>query len=321
MVEQMNTYARRGIPFLFIIDFEAKQPVVVPLAEAAAQGIFYDFGSKANFVPQPLEKREIVLKKSPLPFADYKRGFEIVQQHLRAGNSFLVNLTFPTQIAINLSLPEIFQRSRARYKLLYKDQFVVFSPEIFVRIQDGRICSYPMKGTIDARLPEAAEQLMNDPKEKAEHFTIVDLIRNDLSSVAEQVRVEHFRYLEQLHTSDKDLLQASSKISGLLPKGYQNNIGDILGKLLPAGSISGAPKAKTVDIIREAEGYERGYYTGVFGYYDRGYLESAVMIRFIEQQGEETYFKSGGGITIYSDPWKEYQELIDKVYVPITGND
>ncbi|OGU77880.1 MAG: hypothetical protein A2279_07140 [Stygiobacter sp. RIFOXYA12_FULL_38_9] len=88
--------------------------------------------------------------------------------------------------------------------------------------------------------------------------------------------------------------------------------------MLPAGSISGAPKKKTVEIIQNAEKLERGYYTGVFGYYDGNNLDSAVMIRFIEQTAEGLVYRSGGGITFMSDVNSEYQELIDKVYVPFT---
>lgn len=321
MIAELNDAARMGVPFLFIIDFDAKRPIIVPLEEAARQEIYFDINGKTNFTPTLLEKKTIQLQKFPISYEHYQQAFHLVQANLLAGNSFLVNLTFPTKINVNASLREIFQRSRAKYKLLYKDQFVVFSPESFVIIQAGKISSFPMKGTIDANLPNAAERLLQDAKEKAEHYTIVDLIRNDLATVASKVQVEQFRYLERLRTSDKDLLQASSKITGQLPPDYSQHIGEVLANLLPAGSISGAPKLKTVEIIRQAEGYERGYYTGIFGYYEYGYLESAVLIRFIERIGDDYFFKSGGGITIYSDVQKEYQELIDKVYVPITGND
>ena len=74
-----------------------------------------------------------------------------------------------------------------------------------------------------------------------------------------------------------------------------------------------------MEIIRQAEQYDRGYYTGVFGYWDNGRADSAVMIRFIEQNPEGLVYKSGGGITVYSDPEKEFQELIDKVYIPIVA--
>jgi len=89
---------------------------------------------------------------------------------------------------------------------------------------------------------------------------------------------------------------------------------------LPAGSVSGAPKHKTLEIIKKAENYERGYFTGVCGYFDGKNLDSCVMIRFIEQKNG-LVFKSGGGITANSIAQNEYQELINKVYVPIFGND
>jgi len=214
-------------------------------------------------------------------------------------------------------LKEIFYFSRAKYKLIYKDKFVVFSPECFVRINKGKIYSFPMKGTIDASLPGASEIILNDEKEKAEHNTIVDLIRNDLSIVSKKVKVEKFRYIEKIKTNQKELLQVSSKISGILDGNYAENIGEIITSLLPAGSISGAPKKKTVEIIKKAEDYKRGFYTGIFGYFDGKNLDSAVMIRFIEKSGKELIYKSGGGITSFSDVKKEYNEMVDKVYVPI----
>lgn len=186
-----------------------------------------------------------------------------------------------------------------------------------MQIQDGKIRSFPMKGTIEADLPNAADIILADKKEHAEHCTIVDLIRNDLNLVAESVKVERFKYIEQITTRQKNLLQVSSEISGVLPPNYAENIGDILMKLLPAGSISGAPKKKTVEIIQAAEGQERGYYTGVMGYFDGENFDSGVMIRYLEKRDNQLFYRSGGGITSFSDCEKEYQELLDKIYVPI----
>jgi para-aminobenzoate synthetase component 1 len=173
-----------------------------------------------------------------------------------------------------------------------------------------------MKGTIDADIPGAKDILLNDEKEMAEHVTIVDLIRNDLSIYAHHVTVEKFRYVDTLETNRKKLLQVSSVISGKLPDDHHSMLGEIIFSLLPAGSVSGAPKQETLRIIRESEGMPRGYYTGIMGYFDGNDFDSAVMIRFIEQQNGRMIYRSGGGITFMSDPEKEYQELIDKVYVP-----
>ena len=128
----------------------------------------------------------------------------------------------------------------------------------------------------------------------------MDLIRNDLSIVAEDVTVKKYRYIDRLKTNKGELLQVSSEICGRLPHDFYSNLGEILFSLLPAGSISGAPKPKTLEIIERAEGYERGFYTGIFGWFDGQNLDSAVMIRFVEQNGEQLIFKSGGGITSQS---------------------
>lgn len=247
----------------------------------------------------------------------YKRAFDIVKQNLLAGNSYLTNLTCKIPVTTNLTLKDIFLHSKALYKLWLKDKLVCFSPEIFVRIENGKIKSFPMKGTIDATLPDAENILMKDEKEAAEHATIVDLIRNDLSMVANQVEVSSYRYIDYLQTNKGPILQTSSEICGVLSDDYPEYIGDILFKLLPAGSITGAPKSKTMQIIADAENYERGFYTGIMGCYADKELDSAVMIRFIEQEDGQLYFKAGGGITAKSRWESEYNEVIQKVYVPI----
>ena len=312
------------------------------------------------------EISETTWQIEPPLYEDYERSFNIVKSNIMAGNSYLTNLTCRVPVSCNLSLEEIFHRAKGKYKLLLRRKrtqaedkahlkeenieenltpFVCFSPETFVRIKGGRIYSYPMKGTLDASLPNAEKQLMEDRKEAAEHATIVDLIRNDLSRVAEDVRVDKYRYIDVLHTNKGNILQTSSEISGRLPEDYPHHLGEILDAQLPAGSITGAPKDKTMQIIQEAEGYDRGFYTGIMGIYDQGELNSAVMIRFIEEEtspvdfetdGEknfkakegkasegkepkasrELYFKAGGGITSKSDCQREYEEVIQKIYLP-----
>jgi para-aminobenzoate synthetase component I len=314
--ELMNVFGERKQPFLFGIDFEVENGFFVKPDEATQEGIFFNINGIGNskitsFVNSPVK----LLKKPPTPDT-YKHAFNIVHKNLVAGNSYLTNLTFPTTIELDLSLYEIFIRSEARYRLLFGEDFVVFSPEIFVQIENGTIRSFPMKGTIDATIPDAENKILSDPKETAEHNTIVDLIRNDLNIVSTSVKVDRFRYIEKIKTHEKTLLQVSSEISGSLPTNYASGLGTIFRKLLPAGSISGAPKKKTIQIIHEAETYSRGFYTGVFGYFDGSKLDSGVMIRFIKNMNGKLVFFSGGGITAASKSEAEYNELIDKVYVP-----
>jgi para-aminobenzoate synthetase component 1 len=315
--EEMNALGKERTPFLFFIDFERKMPQLFKLNDVDPGRLLYEFNGLSNYHQELPERKSLEFEKSPPEFDEYNAVFKRVMKELRYGNSYLLNLTFPTPIKTNLGLKEIFHHSEARYKLWQENAFVVFSPEIFVQIHDGKIHSFPMKGTINAQIPHAGKLLMENPKEIAEHATIVDLIRNDLNRVSLKVRVEKYRYLEKIKTHDKDIYQVSSKIVGKLADDYLDNLGHIMYELLPAGSICGAPKKKTVEIILENEIYERGYYTGVMGLFDGEKLDSGVMIRFIEQNGNEMIFKSGGGITVNSKAEDEYQELIDKVYVPV----
>ncbi len=314
-INQMNEWGGQQKPFLFIIDFELKKPQLYTL-DNIPNHIRFDINGIKNNPSKTQNNLPFTFEPKPVAFRTYKKGYDKVVAELNYGNSYLLNLTFPTPLKTDLGLETIFSRSKASYKLLIDSKFVVFSPETFVKIEDGIISSYPMKGTIDASIPNAKNLLLNDPKEIAEHATIVDLIRNDLSKVASQVSVANYRYVEEVKTYNKTLLQVSSKIDGQLPINYKNQLGNILFSLLPAGSICGAPKKKTIDIIKNTESRERGYFTGVFGIFNGQKLDSGVLIRFIEDQNNNLVFRSGGGITTQSNAKAEYQELIDKVYVP-----
>ncbi len=250
-------------------------------------------------------------------YSRYKKGFEDVQYHLHRGDSYLTNLTGKSEVQSNLSLGQLFDVAVAKYKFHIPDAFTFFSPETFVTIADGVIATHPMKGTIDAALPDAAARILSDPKELAEHATIVDLLRNDLSIVATEVAVPRFRYLEELKTSHTHLLQVSSEIIGRLAEGWQGRLGTILSALLPAGSVSGAPKAATCDIIAAAEEEGRGFYTGITLLFGGETVDSCVNIRYVEESGGCLYYRSGGGITHQSNCESEYRELTEKVYVPI----
>lgn len=350
IIDKINQLASQDEPFLFVINYQGDKAFIRLLSDINPEECLFDFEGRGNLShvwKETLKEgtSETTWQIEPPLYEDYERSFNIVKSNIMAGNSYLTNLTCRVPVSCNLSLEDIFHRAKGKYKLLLRRKrnlipFVCFSPETFVRIKGGRIYSYPMKGTLDASLPNAEKQLMEDRKEAAEHATIVDLIRNDLSRVAENVRVDKYRYIDVLHTNKGDILQTSSEISGRLPEDYRQHLGEILDAQLPAGSITGAPKDKTMQIIQEAEGYDRGFYTGIMGIYDQGELNSAVMIRFIEEEtspvdfetdGEKNfkakegkepkasrklYFKAGGGITSKSDCRKEYEEVIQKIYLP-----
>ena len=309
--ERLNALGKERIPFFFLSDFLGKKVEAYPLEELAQHAISFCIDENYAY-----NKHPFALEKEPQGFTHYLEKFTYVQEKIRAGDTYMLNLTQPTKIATSLSLEEIYAHANAHYKLLYKDRFVCFSPEKFIQIKDNTIHTFPMKGTIDASIEHAKEKILADAKESAEHVMVVDLLRNDLSIVAKNVRVERFRYVHEIEAGAKKLLQVSSHICGDLEDSWHERVGDILRSLLPAGSVSGAPKKSTVDIIQNIEGYERGFYCGVFGMYDGTSLDSGVMIRFIEKTDDGLVYKSGGGITIESDARSEYNELLDKVYLP-----
>ena len=195
-IKRMNQFGQHHRPFVFIINYLQDASYIEEVAAVDSTELLYNLNGFTNqatstekYTPSFSAKpaNSIHWQPSAESFYSYQRSFNIVRQNILAGNSFLTNLTCRTPVDTNLTLKDIYYHSKAIYKLWVKDTFTVFSPEIFVRIHQGKISSYPMKGTIDASIPSAAQLLMNDPKEAAEHATIVDLIRNDLSMVANQV--------------------------------------------------------------------------------------------------------------------------------------
>lgn len=313
---KMNIYGREGKPFFFAINFEQTEGLFIdnPLQQT---DVLFQFCEKGNAPEQEVIKKVSSFNYIPIPYSEYKKKFDIVHKGLKEGYSYLTNLTIKTPVSFNLTLEDIFFQSNASYKVLYPNMFVCFSPERFVKIEGKTISTNPMKGTIDANIPDAEQIILNDYKETAEHNTIVDLLRNDLSIIADNVRVNRFRYIDRIRTNKNDILQVSSEITGTLREENYLNYGDIIFGMLPAGSISGAPKEATRRIIQDAEKEPRGYYTGVCGYYDGNELDSAVIIRYIENDDSQYYFRSGGGITAYSNCEEEYKEVLEKIYLPI----
>lgn len=312
---QINKLSKARTPFLFITSFEQDKIFAKPL-DKLDDGIFYKLEDWRNY---PLKKRtkDFTFSKSPVDFNTYQKALNEVLEEIRSGNTYLLNLTFRTPVESSFTLKEIFTYAKAKFKLYFKDEFICFSPERFVEIKENTIATYPMKGTIDANLPDAKESILADEKEMAEHVMIVDLMRNDLGIIGSNVKVEQFRYVEKIKAGKKELLQVSSKITATLPSNWKDNLGTLLSQILPAGSISGTPKKSTLNIINHIENFDRGFYTGVFGVFDGESLRSGVMIRFIEQENGKFFYKSGGGITIDSDAKSEYEELIDKIYLPL----
>ena len=173
-----------------------------------------------------------------------------------------------------------------------------------------------MKGTIEASVPNAIDELKNSVKEKAEHYTVVDLLRNDLSMVADWVKLDEFQKDRFFKTRNKIFIKMSSEISGKVKPEFQNKIGSLMKTLLPAGSILSAPKPKTLEIILEGKLMKEAFIQE-FAVILMGKFRFLCDDSVYSTNGENLTFRSGGGITHLSKLADEYQEMKNKIYVPI----
>ena len=313
--ERINQLSANAQPFFFVINYEQTEGYLVEDSLNQTE-VFFKFPT-VEYKPFPsFSTKENIFNITPEAFETYKRKFDRLHNCLKKKEISLANLTERTKIETNLSLEDIFALSESLYQIYIPNKFVCFSPERFVKIADGIISANPMKGTIDASIPNAEQIILEDKKEIDEHKATVALLSEELSVVSKNVHTTRFRYIDRLKTNRKHLLQVSSEIVGELSADYMQYMGDIIFSLLPAGSITGTPKQKALEILHDIEGVERNYYCGIAGYFDGKELDSAVLIRFIEQDSDKLYFRSGGGITVNSICEKEYQEVLNKVYLP-----
>lgn len=367
-IKTINQLATEKIPFLFIASFDTAKNIVIPLNEINPLEIAYDFNGRViqsnnsnvsafetSYQVDKMEALQPTWIKKPVSFERYDASFSKLMSHLQSGEIKLANLTFPTEIQCNLTLPEIFARTKAKYRIFLKDHFCSFSPETFVTIQNGTIKTFPMKGTINAGIPNAEQVLLENPKEIDEHETVAKEGVSDIALIASNAHISQFRYVDRITRGDGEILQTSSIIEGTLPVNFHENLGDLLYTILPAGSITGSPRERATEILSELEAYDRGFYSGVAGIFDGENLDSTVLIRYLERDTDiasretsetnasidsqshiETHqdltlnaleeseilfrytFKSGGGITAMSTAKSEYDELIEKIYLPIS---
>lgn len=320
-IHHLNQLGAAGKSAFLLMDFEQKQPLLWSEEEwTQDDDLQFSFLEQqgASVDKDYVYPGDLLCGSDYATPESYKTAFDIVQSGLQRGDSFLTNLTMPTEVELSASIADVYRLAAAPYRVCLKDKFVSFSPETFVKIDaNGLISSNPMKGTAEDS-PEGRHHLLSSQKEIAEHATIVDLIRNDLSQVAKKVSVTDYRYIDRIQTPRGGLLQTSTKITGQLPENWKDNLGTIISRLLPAGSVSGAPKPATLDIIRRAEGRKRGYYCGIGLYFDGKSVDSCVLIRFIEKTTEGKHlFWAGGGITAQSSWQEEYAELKAKVRIPL----
>ena len=193
-------------------------------------------------------------------------------------------------------------------------QIIGASPELLVQVEDGVVATHPIAGTRprgqDSSNDKALEEeLRNDEKEQAEHIMLVDLGRNDIGRVSQPGTVEVTQLMDVERYSH--VMHLVSHVVGKLKEGY--NTYDALRACFPAGTVSGAPKIRAMEIIAEMETEKRGPYAGAVGYFSfSGNMDTAITIRTIVFKDGVAYVQAGGGIVADSIPESEYQETLHK---------
>jgi para-aminobenzoate synthetase component 1 len=259
--------------------------------------------------------------KSSFSQPGYIAAIKQAKEYIKAGDVYQVNLSQRFQAEVDLSSLEIYRRlhkispvSFGAYLDAGNFQILSASPERFLKLEDNVVLTSPMKGTRPrGKTPKQdlslSRQLIQSPKDKAELLMIVDLERNDLGRVCEygSVKVDNLRRLEKYRA----VFQTTAVICGLLHRDKDRI--DLLRAAFPGGSITGCPKIRAMEIIRELEPCQRSIYTGCLGYLSFcGNMDFNIMIRTILKKGRRVYFGAGGGIVADSDPLNEYQETLTK---------
>jgi anthranilate synthase component 1 len=259
---------------------------------------------------------------SPYPRAEFERDVERIKDFIRAGDAFQVVLSRRQEVPSGASPLDVYRTLRMLnpapylYYLALDDLHVVgSSPEVLVRVEEGEVTVRPIAGTRprgadpeeDDRL---ADELLQDEKELAEHAMLVDLGRNDVGRVAEygSVRVTVDKAMERY----SHVQHIVSEVRGRLRSGC--DAVDALRACFPAGTVSGAPKVRAMQILDELEPTRRGPYAGAVGYVGWGAaaLDTAIAIRTAVLRGGRAYVQAGAGIVADSQPAHEYEETESK---------
>jgi anthranilate synthase component 1 len=266
--------------------------------------------------------------RSNLTRAEYEGMVERAKEHIYEGDIIQV---VPSQRLSRHTDASPFAIYRALRSLnpspymyfLHLDDFCIVgtSPELLVRVEDGMVSNHPIAGTRprgrDAGEEKALEvELKNDEKERAEHLMLVDLARNDVGRISEPGTVEVTQFMEIERYSH--VMHLVSHVQGKLREGFTQF--DAMRACFPAGTVSGAPKIRAMEIIAELEPDKRGTYAGAVGYFDfSGNMDTAIAIRTIIIKDGVAYVQAGGGIVADSVPEKEYQESLNKAQALLTA--
>jgi anthranilate synthase component 1 len=252
----------------------------------------------------------------------YQEMVRAAKGFIAAGDAFQIVLSQRFSRETNASALSLYRSLRATnpspymFLLRFSDQFTLVgaSPELMVRLEDGIATTRPIAGSRPRgkdRVSDEkhAQEMLNDPKERAEHVMLIDLGRNDLGRVCDYgtVRVTEMMFVERY----SHIMHIVSNVEGRLRAGL--TAFDLLRATFPAGTLSGAPKVRAMEIIEQLEGTRRGVYGGAVGYFSYdGSMDTCITIRSALMQGNRVYFQSGAGVVADSVPETEYEETLHK---------
>jgi anthranilate synthase component 1 len=286
----------------------------------SAEVLAGDPATVASLLARPLDApSEPVIAGETVRFpeqAEHERRVEVAKEHIRRGDIFQVVLSQRAVRETNVSALAVYRALRrinpSPYLFLLELDgmaLVGSSPETHVKAEGSRASLNPIAGTT-ARGDGDAERLLTSEKDRAEHVMLVDLGRNDLSRVCVPGTVKVERFLEPERFSH--VTHLVSEVAGELADGVTPF--DLLRATFPAGTVSGAPKIRAMQIISDLEGYRRGTYAGVVGYHVPGVaLDTCIAIRTVRLQDGRAYLQAGGGIVADSNPTDEHQECLNKL--------
>ena len=292
----------------------------------AYQEALYAIGTMEDRMAVRLVSSQVSIKPQSEPESnfskdEYEKAVERCKEYIRDGDIFQVVLSQRFSLSVDSDPFDLYRILRVlnpspyMYYLSLEGHSVIgASPEMLVRVEDGMVENRPIAGTRkrgkdETEDEEMIEELKHDPKEIAEHIMLVDLGRNDIGRISEygSVSVEEMMHIEKY----SHVMHLVSNVHGKLKKGC--DAFDALYSCFPAGTLSGAPKIRAMEIIDELEPVKRGIYGGALGYIDfGGTMDTCIVIRTIVYHNDTAYIQAGAGIVADSVPAREYQETVDK---------
>ncbi len=316
-----------------VIAFDHLRQKIILIAGARADDIETNYHKASYELEQLANLIRTGVKHEPKPphlktpltplFSREAYGEKIrrAQHYIHEGNIFQVVLSNPLEAEMEGSLFDVYRVLRTTnpspYMFYFSSDDIEIagaSPETLARLEDGKLFTFPLAGTrprgrTDAEDFALEQELLADEKELAEHNMLVDLGRNDIGRISQlgTVKVEKYLGIERF----SHVMHIGSTVTGQIRP--DKDAVDAVDSILPAGTLSGAPKLRACQIIDELEGHERGIYGGAIGYLDfTGNLDTCIAIRLAYQKNGKVCVRSGAGIVADSVPDLEYQECLNK---------